>query len=376
MINRLKPLSALRYIVNNKKRSVSMIMAIAVSVLLILIFQIVFYGVTESAKMATIGRFERLSILGPGDKGVISDKVITQFYDSPLIEKIISTESATTDYYHFFGNLNIPVYSLTRDDLQYVLKALDMKLKDGRLPDTDKQEIIVDEKLLNNKGKKLGDYIGKEVDKGERLDGKYKIVGVVEGNCIIGLSAIGYKQEIQSSINLLFPKGGRLNELNQQLEEIAPADAQFNSLNKTLEWLSEDVELSEDATTLILIVIMIIMSFAAGNSSYAQYFSRRFEFSTLQSLGYTRLKILLRAACEILFTNTLGFVFGLILTVLSALCLKMLIYDPNGYPFILVNWVGVIKAAIIPLCTIVFSLIPAWWTLSKNDQIETMEKYE
>ena len=376
MVKGLKPLSALRYIVNNKKRSISMILAIAVSVLLILIFQIVFYGVTESAKMATIGRFERLSILGPGDKGVISDKVITQFYDSPLIEKIISTESATTDYYHFFGNLNIPVYSLNKDDLQYVMKALDLKLKEGRLPDTDKQEIIVDEMLLNNKGKKLGDYIGKEVDKGERLDGKYKIVGVVEGNCIIGFSAIGNKQEIQNSIILLYPKEGRLNELNKQLEKIAPSDAQYNSLDKASELLNKDTELTEDASTVIVIVIMVIMSFAAGNSSYAQYFSRRYEFSTLQSLGYTRLKILLRAACEILFTNMLGFVLGLMLAVLSALCLKMLIYDPNGYPFILANWVGVLKAAIIPLCTIVFSLIPAWWTLSKTDQIEAMEKYE
>ena len=376
MIKGLKPLSALRYIVNNKKRSISMILAIAVSVMLILVFQIVFYGVTESAKMTTLGRFEKLSIIGPGDKGVISDSVITKLYDSPLIEEMISTQSATTDYYHFFGNLNIPVYSLNKDDLQYVLKALDLKLKEGRLPDTDKQEIIVDEMLLRNKGKKLGDYIGKEVDKGERLDGKYKIVGVVEGNCIIGFSTIGNKQEIQNSIILLYPKEGRLNELNKQLEKIAPSDAQYNSLDKASEWLNKDTELTEDASTVIVIVIMVIMSFAAGNSSYAQYFSRRFEFSTLQSLGYTRLKILLKAACEILFTNMLGFVLGLILTVLSALCLKMLIYDPNGYPFILVDWVGVIKAAIVPLCTIVFSLIPAWWTLSKTDQIEAMEKYE
>lgn len=376
MIKGLKPLSALRYIVNNKKRSISMILAIAVSVMLILVFQIVFYGVTESAKMTTLGRFEKLSIIGPGDKGVISDSVITELYDSPLIEEMISTQSATTDYYHFFGNLNIPVYSLNKEDLQYVLKALDMKLKEGRLPDTDKQEIIVDEMLLRNKGKKLGDYIGKEVDKGERLDGKYKIVGVVEGNCIIGFSAIGNKQEIQNSIILLYPKEGRLNELNKQLEKIAPSDAQYNSLDKSSELLNKDTELTEDASTVIVIVIMVIMSFAAGNSSYAQYFSRRFEFSTLQSLGYTRLKILLRAACEILFTNMLGFLLGLILTVLSALCLKLLIYDPNGYPFILADWVGVIKAAIVPLCTIVFSLIPAWWTLSKTDQIEAMEKYE
>ena len=376
MIKGLKPLSALRYIVNNKKRSISMILAIAVSVMLILVFQIVFYGVTESAKMTTLGRFEKLSIIGPGDKGVISDSVITELYDSPLIEEMISTQSATTDYYHFFGNLNIPVYSLNKEDLQYVLKALDMKLKEGRLPDTDKQEIIVDEMLLRNKGKKLGDYIGKEVDKGERLDGKYKIVGVVEGNCIIGFSAIGNKQEIQNSIILLYPKEGRLNELNKQLEKIAPSDAQYNSLDKASELLNKDTELTEDASTVIVIVIMVIMSFAAGNSSYAQYFSRRFEFSTLQSLGYTRLKILLRAACEILFTNMLGFLLGLILTVLSALCLKLHIYDPNGYPFILADWVGVIKAAIVPLCTIVFSLIPAWWTLSKTDQIEAMEKYE
>jgi ABC-type enterochelin transport system permease subunit len=93
-------------------------------------------------------------------------------------------------------------------------------------------------------------------------------------------------------------------------------------------------------------------------------------------MGYTRFYILKKAAYELLFINLIGLVLGLIAMTLSALLLKVVIFDPNGYPFSLMKLSDALSAFVIPLCTLVASLVPAWWTLSRIDQIQIIDMFE
>ncbi len=372
----LKPLSSFKYFINNKRRSFSMALAIAVSVLMILTFQIVFYAVTESGNLTFSGRMEHLTVVYPGDNGIVEQNVIDKVNRCSDVEKIIPFLVATTDYYHFFGNQNIPVYTLKKGDMEYAISKLGLKLVEGRLPGKGKNEILLDKRTAKNKGKKLGDFVGREVDKSERMSGKHKIVGILEGGCLIGFTqASAEGMDIKKGF-LLFPKDGRLDSMNKLFKGIGSEGAQPMTKEDGVSMFKDDTEMMEFVYTIITAVIIFIMSFAAGNSSYAQYFSRRNEFATLQSIGYSRAQVLLRAAREITLLNAGGFLIGIVLTLIAAFLLKALIYDPNGYPFILMPIDGLVKAIVIPVCTTLFSLIPAWWTLSKVNQLEAIEKYE
>lgn len=372
----IKPLSAIRYFINNKKKSFSMAGAIAVSVLMMMVFQIIFYSVTESGRMAYSGDLKHMTVVLPGDSGVIGQSVLKEIAESPHVEKTIPMLVESTDYYHFFGNLNIPVYSVDSKALKYVIDSLGLELKAGRLPGEDSQEIALDERTMKNSGKVLGDYIGREVNANENLSGKRKIVGVLKGDGLIGLAAVNGTSLSEKTGLMVFAKSGRLDSLNKELAEAEEGAAKILTKEYGDNVFKEDIKMMSELSSMIVMVVIFIMSFVAGNSSYAQYFSRKYEFGLLLALGYSRAKILLRAGREIFISSIIGFILGLILVLAANTGLKLLIFDPKGYPFVLLQLEGLAKALIIPVCTAVFSLIPAWWTLSHIDQIEVIEKFE
>ncbi|MDP4091773.1 MAG: hypothetical protein Q8920_00255 [Bacillota bacterium] len=370
-----KPLSAYKYFLNNKKRSFSMILAIAVSILAAMVFQLVFYAVAESGRMSMSGRLDYLTVVYPGDNGIVTKNITDKIKGSSNLEKIVPMLVSTTDYYHLFGNLNIPVYEINSENLSYVIDRLGMKLVTGSLPKPDSNEILLDEKTLKNKGKRLGDYFGREINPDEKMPGKNKIAGVLKGDCLIGLM-ITNNSLYQQNGYLMFAKDGKLDSLNQVVTNVSSLDAKIQTKEYAEKFRKEELGTLLTASSIIAVIIIFIMSFAAGNSSYAQYFSRRYEFAMLQSLGYSRFRILIRAAKEILLINIAGLIMGILLLLIVALGLKILIFDPKGYPFVFISPGGLFLALIIPMCTMVFSLIPAWWTLSRVDHMDIVEKYE
>lgn len=371
-----KPLSSAAYFLNNKRRTISLAIAIAVSVLTALLFQIMFFAVEESARLSTIGPHEQTSLLIRPEDSDLSDTLLETVKNHESVERLIPISDAYTDYYHFFGNLIVPIYSVSEADIEPAMDAFGLTLVEGRLPEVGKNEIILDELTMKNKKKTLSDYIGHEINADERLPGKYQIVGVVSGDCFIGLSTIKDTIAYEKVVNLVMPKQGEIDSLNRFLESIPENQARVQTRNTELRWYLDNKNLTSVSYNIIAIVILTIMCFAAANASYAQYQARTSEFATLLSMGYTRFYILKKAAYELLFINLIGLVLGLVATILSALLMKAVIFDPNGYPFSFIKLNDALSAFVIPLCTLIASLIPAWWTLSKIDQIQIIDMFE
>ncbi len=371
-----KPLSSAMYFFNNKRRTISLAIAIAVSLLTALLFQILFFAVEESARLTTIGLHEKTSLLISPEDSELSKSLLEAVKKHEAVERLIPISDAYTDYYHFFGNLFVPIYSVSGADLEPAMDALGLALVEGRLPRTGENEIILDELTMNNKKKKLWDYVGHEINADERLSGKYQIVGVVSGDCLIGLSTKDDMTAYEKAVNLVIPKQGKIDVLNQFLESIPEKEARVQTRNTELRRYLDNKNLTSMSYNVITIVILFIMCFAAANASYAQYQARTSEFATLLSMGYTRFFILKKAAYELLLINIIGFILGLMAMSLSALLLKVVIFNPNGYPFSFIKLNDALSAFIIPLCTLIASLIPAWWTLSKLDQIQIIDMFE
>lgn len=372
--NGLRPMSAFKYFVNNKKRSASMMLAIAVSVLLVMVFQIVFYAVLESGRLAFSGRLDLMTVVYPGENGSVGENVQKDIKQNPYIEKTVPMQVLTTDYYHFFGNINIPVYLVGNDNVQYVMNALNLTLSEGRLPEAGKNEMLLDKRTANNKGKQLGDYIGREVDHDERMPGKYRVVGILEGGTLLGISTVEADSLSERNGMLFF--AADLDKANAILKDVSTEDAITQTKELGESYFESESNMINSISSVIIGIIILIMSFAAGNLSYAQAFSRRYEFGTLQAVGYSKMHILLKAGREILMINTAGFLVGILLALLAAAGLNALIFQPRGYPFVLMQYEGIWKAMVIPLCTAVFSLIPAWWLMSKVDPMTVVEKFE
>jgi hypothetical protein len=372
----IRPLSFLKYYSNNKKASLAMTLALVLSVFMIIIFQMVIYAVNEPARLGDEGIADYMTQVYPGDKGAIDKSTAEEIRKTPEIERIIPVNIQDVDYNHFFGTCNIHLCFIRNNDMRYIMKKLGLKLVEGRMPVPGKREILFDTRLVNNKNKKLGDFIGKEVDSKEKIPGKYKIVGILEGNCILGLSPINDRDLAGLNCLLLAPRDGQLEMLNAELSNISREKAHFwtkqlsdDNYNKTSKSLNT-------IFGVMSLAIIFVMAFASGNSSYAQYFSRRYEFGILQSIGYTRAQILLRAAKEVALLNIIGTSLGILLGFGAGIILDKVFFEPHGYPFNLMQYDGLVKALTIPICTALFGLIPAGWLLSRIDPMLVVEKFE
>lgn len=336
----------------------------------------IIFAVNEPARLGDLKVVDQLTRVFPGDKGVIANDIITQFEKNPFTEKIIPINSYGMEYSHFFGICMINVYFMENHDMNFIMEKLNLKLIKGRMPVPGKDEILLDWKIANNKNKKLGDFIGKEVDVKEKMPGKYKIVGIINGDCIVGLSPVGDNQVSDLKYLMVTPKAHEIDKLNADFKNTPHEKAYFWKKDMSMDNYKKNSDTLNIIFGTMSIAIIFVMAFASGNSSYAQYFSRRHEFGILQSLGYTRGEILLRAAKEIVLLNLVGFMGGILLGITAGLVLNKVFFIPHGYPFRLMQPDGMIKAITIPICTALFGLIPAAWLLSKIDPMLVIEKFE
>lgn len=372
----MKPLAFTTYFQNNRRRSLTMTLALSLSVFMILIIQTVTYSVLEGGRLGDAAVVEQLSKIYPSDSKEIPKEVMDNIRNDPSVERVIAMNSADLAYHHFFGSSNTQVFFVPDQDITYVLDKLGLKLTEGRMPKAGTKEILMESKFAKNKNKKIGDFIGKAVDSTEKIPGKYEVVGILEGYSMIGLVSVEEDQISQLTYALVIPRSGKLEQMNQYISNIPRNYLSSWTLDKAQDNYNNNANFLNSIFGILSIAIIFVMSFASGNASYALYFSRRYEFGLLYSIGFTRGQILLRVAKEIFLLNLLGFICGIVLGIGTELILNACYFEAHGYAFLLIQPNGLIKAITIPFCTAIFGLIPAGWILSKIDPMTVVEKYE
>lgn len=370
-----KPLSTKKYFINNLNKSIGMILALGLSIFLVLTSQMIFYSVVEGPRLGSAFT-DYSTVVYPGENGSLDIEFHNQLEGRAEVERILNIYESNTDYYHFFGAANIKMFYIDGNDLEYLMEKLDLKLQEGRMPVPGENEILMDSRIARNKNLKVGDYFGKDVNSREKVFGKYQVVGIIKGPCLFGVCSLESNEIPDNSELLVFPKEGKLNDLNQWLKEIPPDKAQFWTEEDAEQSYIESVDVINKISGIAFVGILFVIAFAVGNTCYSQYYSRRYEFGLLQAIGYTKSQILIKAAKEILYLNMLGFAGGVIIGVIFGLVLNQILFVPRGYPFMLLELTSLLKALIIPFSTLISGLIPTGLLLSGLEPMIVIEKFE
>jgi putative ABC transport system permease protein len=351
-----------------------MIIALSFSIAMVLIFDSIAYGVTTSSELGDVGVAERVTKIYCGDQPEEYKAAIEKLAASQSTERLIKARIQDMNFQHFFGTANVQTFFVSEAELPLLLEYMDVKLLEGRMPQTEK-EVVLTSYLAANKGKKVGDLIGKTVDATEKLPGEYSVVGILSGECIAGFG-IDIKNDDLFSRYLALPKQNQLGAMNQVIREFSQDELYYWDLGKATESDENNKNRLNGIFDTIALAILIMMSFGIGNASYAHYFSRRYEFGILQSVGYTKNAMLLRIAREVLGICLLSLVFGTLLGLGINLALKINMFDVRGYPFSLVQARGFLRTVAIPVSTAVFTIFPSAWLLSNVDPMIVVEKNE
>lgn len=369
-----KPLSFTNYFTNNLRRTIGMVVALSFSIAMVLIFDSIAYGVTMSSNLGDVGVAEKVTKIYCGDQADRYEAAIKELRSSEHTEILVKARIQDMDFQHFFGTANVQTFFVSQSDIPLILEHMKLKLLEGRLPQ-EENEVVLTTYLAANKGKKVGDHIGKSVDATEKMPGEYTVVGILSGDCIAGFGCFSENGNPYSEY-LAVPKENQRDAMNQVIREFSEDDLFYWDYGKATESDESNKNRLNGIFDTIALAILVMMSFGIGNASYAHYFSRRYEFGLLQSIGYTKNAMLLRIAREVFGICLVSLVLGCFIGLGVNLALKVNLFDVRGYPFSLVQARGFLRMVAIPVSTAVFAIFPSAWLLSNVDPMIVVEKNE
>ncbi|MEA4822621.1 MAG: ABC transporter permease [Clostridiaceae bacterium] len=376
----MKPLGILRYYLLNKKKSVVFLLAIGLSVFLLYSVQMLIDS-AMSINYRTFVLPQRFFSSITAKSKVLDDDLIKTVLSYESVDKAIPWVFQYTNFNSSIGGrIGTKVITAKQEDIELLMDTMGLKLKAGRLPDPDSDEIVLHELVAANKNKKIGDVISSDTDKNEVLRGKMTVCGILEGGCIVSFVPLEYWMA-QNGVTfddyslgiILLPKEGRTSELENNLNALDISGLDLRTYTSVAAQTARDNQSIQMLLTMINIMVIIIVSICTGFISYIYFAQRRSEFGILGAMGYTGQQIVNRAFFEILWINGFGFAVGMLLSVFIGVILNAVSFIPRGQPLILWNPDYLIKAVCVPVFVILFSIIPVWRMLKKLDPVSIIE---
>ena len=374
-----KPLSYFVYIKNNKRKTLGIIISIALGIFLIAVIQFYTNNMTDTDRRgATSSEF--MSQLW-GTKGNIPEGVMKKVVASPLVEKAIKVDTHRYMINNIIGSdTDYTGYDVDENNMKYIMDIMGLKLRSGEMPKMGEKEIIINENVARARNLKIGDYMGSDVTSFDWFNGKYKICGIIKGDNIISFIPRS-QDEIKNDNNqnetfLIIPKSGKLNQLNIFLKSLPKEGIGLYTYDNIQKDAADDSNNFNTIFNIVIIVMVVVLSVSLGNSAYVHYYQRRMEFGLLAAIGFNKTQIILRAFTEIFISCLIGFVIGLLL--IQAFCVSMNSFYlyPHGLSFFSISASLIIRTLAIPIFICIFSLIPTSRLLSMIEPISIIERNE
>lgn len=377
----MKPLSALNYSKNNKKKLITSTVSIMVAVLFLFVFQTLIKSLYNTLyELNTNSYNTHIRIFSVERDHQISENIINEIKNNSNVEKIIPFIPYRTLYTIPSSMTSTEVLGIRVEDMDYMMQKHKITLKEGRLPLEGHKEVALDSRVAKNKAAKLGDKIGNSINKNDSLDGEYTVVGLLEGKGFISLMPyntstapleLSETSLLQKSA-LIFPKENKLNQVDKLVSSYSKSEVNSFTLSEIIKLVnaSSSVVKTLDMICIIAIIVMVI---SVGSSKFVQFYSRKQEFGVLNALGYTKIEIMKNAFMEILLVNTLGFILGIGFGVLVSFFAFNALFTSIGAISVFFCSKAFLIALFIPLFTTLFIFIPVNRMINNLDPIIMIE---
>lgn len=365
----LKPLSIFHYMVGNRKKTLTIILTISFCVTTVYFATLLAGSIFTLLKSKYDPHQYFSSVRAPQYQhldGTILDD-LKQFDD---VVDVVPYEQSNTLYLGIISSEGIPIYSLKEDDIHFIMESLNLHVTEGRLPETN-DEIILHKQLAKNKGVTIGDFIGDEVNDKEQLKGKLLVVGIIEGEALLGFRALPQDTLIQNRAMVFLHE--KSEDVTQYLESLADLGYDAHTLKMAQMFYENRKAIIDILVTSIAIIIAIVVSLTLANISYIHLYQRKKEFSISYALGYSLRSIQIKLSLEQLLFIIVGTIVGILLAVGVTATLNTLVYEPKGQYMMLMYAKGIPFVLLIPCAVLLFNIVTIHRMLNKFDPIAILE---
>jgi putative ABC transport system permease protein len=384
----MKPFSSLKYFSRNKKRAATVFAVLLLSVAVVSFLTSLVSSIIIDANKANLEQFNYMSYISPTASDVfLKDSVVSEIEEIGSIEKTYSVSVENTSFNSLIGNTSSFVITpYETSDIPHIMEKMGLKLSGGRLPEVGNEfEIVMNERLLQNKGLEIGGEIGNDLDDNEWLSGKYKIVGSMSGTAIVSFSNKNMRVEslkqtglvIEKPMSmLLIPKSGQLLQMNERLDQIDHKDASVMTYSSLQKMFDEQIASLDVILFIIIFTVVLVISISISAMIYIVYLSRNEEFGILYAMGYRKSFIRNLVLKEIASLSVSCWAAGYGFSYLIFMAVNHFILAPKGQALYFFTLSGLINTLIVPVLVIICAVVPILRKLKKWDPIAVIERRE
>ncbi len=381
-------LSAMKYIKNNMRRVIVLIVSLGLCFVLVYLTQFVLSATEESFKRVLLGNTGKIQVITLAGKTTLridtdhmSDEEIGIAYaqkNRELAEELKKVEGVKDAWYGeiVYGMITAAVGQITyemplaeKERISEILDYFGAELIQGRMPEQP-GEIVLDQLSMKNSDYVLNGYFNER-----NYDKHYKIVGVIECDTYFGC---GIPSEEWSTSSAIVVLSKDIDDISAVLSKIGIEVKENYDTVVDVKWgkkfLKEEVlNVIGNSTSLIYIgiVILLLISLTVVYTTYLR--DRHNEWCLYCSIGYSRGNIYLAVMRELIFTFGAAVLLGGIISLLAAVLLKRLIMVPQGLQCKIFHPETLAEI----LCTYVFLIgilqIPVRYALRRIRTIDAIE---
>ncbi|HEY3368804.1 MAG TPA: ABC transporter permease [Symbiobacteriaceae bacterium] len=374
---KLRPLSPALYFWRNKTRALPVLGIIALSVLGVLLVGILADTMLNNFRQNFVGPsaiFARIY----ARKESLPPNIAAVLRHHPDVERVIPGLRASVHVQGLQGSEGNPVIAVAPGDLDYFMDKVSLHLAEGRLPVGSRREIALHDEAMRNKGLKIGDQVGRDLDLNEYLPAKFTVVGKLEGPfsmSVVPLAALReiYGQSGDTSL-FVFPKPGRMRPVDGYLSQLDSDKV----ATETATTMARRYESETGNINIILWAIngvtMIVLSLAVGLLNNIYFIQRLGEFGILSAIGYPTGFLIRRTLIEATILSVVGWLLGLGLASVGAEIIRVWLFNPRGMTLVNLSSRTIVFTVPIPVLTGAFSLVTVIRRLRALDPVSIVER--
>ena len=375
-----KPLAARIYILRNLGKTLPLIGVIALAVLLIAGIISLMNSIPLSIK--TVYRYtENQLVINPrGNLEILSEMRETIKKESPVkIEKTITCRATSRYVNSLVGKWPFVVIGLQQNDMKYVLDKQETIQLQGRYPKKGIPEAIITSPVAQNLNLKIGSLLLKPSESEAFSMNPVQVVGIAKSPMWLMLTSFEYLKKHHfppMEFLLVFAK----NKLDQ--EKLGAWATKKLEGKKASVFTFQELEERSNAMfktlykilNVVVIVLMLVITIMMAMLMNIYLMQRIQEFGLLQSLGFTKKKLLTRVFKEMILVVSSGWLIGVIISYIFLRTVDRYLMQPQAYAIDALDKMAYLYTLIVPMIILIAATMIVYIRFRKFDPIEVIER--
>lgn len=383
-----KGISAVKYIRNNKRTCFVLIIAFALTIMVMYVINFLLSATKESFKTIMLEMPKKVMYANLSDAayGINEEDFAThEEYVDKYQETVKETENKMraldgvkfvkraqkidTKYAGIIGMVVYETPLLEKEEIKGYIDHFNAKLIDGKMPE-EPGDILVDKNVFANRHYEIGGYYMKEFY-GET----FKVCGVIESDYMICVGMPnGFTNSGWYTVICIDEPITQFKDIAEKLDLNISETEDIIDANDYRAFYDDDVVKSIDSSMDIIILVVMIFLAISVIVAYVSFMRNRVsEYCLYSSIGYSKKSIYAMMMREMIIIFGTGIIIGAMIAGVIVIFLNKTAVEPMGLIGKLVDLNQISKIMTAIICIIGLLQIPAVMTINSIKTIDMIE---